>query len=117
MKINDWLTLLEEDPVQKKWYLVIQGNPPTIEQYKRNPSQYCTLPHGLYRIEIDLGNTWITDNGICVAKNYGMKIAMNSRQVLTHQIAGNIWIDGNSIIAIGRFKKQGQVIFFEPGGK
>lgn len=115
MKINNWLTLLEEDVVQKNWYLVLDGNAPTIEQYKRNPESYDTIPHGLYRIETWVYDTWVTDDGIRVGEGIGLKIAMNSRQVLTYQIHGDIDLNGNHLTVIGRFEKQGRVIFFKPG--
>lgn len=116
MKINNWLTLLEEDAVQKNWYLVLEGNPPTIEQYKRKPEAYNTLPHGLYRIELDLADTWATEDGIRVGKNYsGMKIAMNSRQTLVHISKGDVDLNGTHLTVIGRFEKQGRVIFLKPG--
>lgn len=115
MKINNFLTLLKEDEKQKNWYLVIDGNAPTIEQYKRSPAQYNTIPHGLYKIEVELGNTWAADDGIRVAAKYGVKVSMNSRQTLHHIKEGSVDLVGNHLTIIGRFDKQGQVIFFRPG--
>lgn len=115
MKINNWLTLLEEDAVQKNWYLVLGGNAPTIEQYKRKPESYNTIPHGLYKIEIYLADTWVTDDGICVGKECGLKVAMNSRQVFVHQVNGSVELNGTHLTITGRFEKQGRVIFFKPG--
>lgn len=117
MKIDNNLDLLDEDEVQKKWALVIKGNSPTIEQYKRHPEKYETIPHGLYRIEFDFNDSWAADEGIRVAKGIGIKIMMNTRQAFDHIIKGNVLINGSKVSVIGRFDKQGREIFFRPGQK
>ena len=114
MKINNHLTLLQEE-AQKNWALVIEGNAPTIEQYKRKPEMYKTIPHGLYRIDVEINDTWAADEGIRIARGLGVKIMMNTRQTIHHIAKGNVVISGNMMTVFGRFDKQGREIFFRPG--
>jgi hypothetical protein len=114
MKINNHLTLLQEE-TPKNWALVIEGNAPTIEQYKRKPELYNTIPHGLYRIDVEINDTWATDEGIRIANGLGIKIMMNTRQTIHHIAKGNVVISGNMMTVFGRFDKQGREIFFRPG--
>lgn len=114
MKINNHLILLQEE-AQKNWALVIEGNAPTIEQYKRKPELYKTIPHGLYRIDVEINDTWAADEGIRIARGLGVKIMMNTRQTIHHIAKGNVVITGNTMTVFGRFDKQGREIFFRPG--
>lgn len=110
------LVLVKEDKVQKKWALVLQGKLPTIEQFKRNPSGYTALPHGLYDVQAPLVDIWDADNGVRVKSNEGVfKILYSNRKFIDFVDQGLVKISGGVLNTTGRFDKRGSEILFIVG--
>lgn len=110
------LVLVKADDTQKKWALVLQGNPPTIEQFKRDPSKYTALPHGLYDVQAPLKDIWEADNGVRVKSNEGVfKILYSNRKFIDYVDRGLVKISGGVLSATGRFDKRGSEILFIVG--
>jgi hypothetical protein len=112
------LNLIVPDENQKNWALVIKGQVPTIEQYKRDPSKYETIEHGFYEVFAPIEDTWTTDNGIYVRSDKGTFKVFFSHFVMIKQINdGNMKVSNGMIWMKGRFDKKGAEILFRVGNE
>ena len=118
------IRLIDADPVQKKWALVIQGPVPTIEGYKRNPHLFNTIPHGLYEIDCDIKNIQSHDNGMRLwLDGYGqsqgrtVKVLCSHVELLKQIAAQNLWYNEDIVSMRGRFDKRGSEILFILGAE
>ena len=112
--------LIKCDPAQKKWALVLEGNPPTIEQFKRNPQNYKTLSHGFYEGEFKRDDIWESDNGFRArfeGTNTSFKVLVSHVQILDNIAAGNLSYNGSTVYLRGRFDKRGSEILFILGAE
>lgn len=117
------IRLIEQDEVQKKWAIVLQGNAPTIAAYQRNPQNYNALPHGLYEIECHINNFRDADNGFQVwpdgIVNSGLhvKVLVSHVQIIKYIASENLRYNGSMVYLKGRFDKRGSEILFILGSK
>lgn len=111
------LNLLKREE-QKNWALVLNGNPPTIEQWKRNPEKYahCVLEHGFYEVVAEIKDVWSSDPGINVKVHEGkVRVYSNAMTFITHINEGSMVVRDGVVTVTGRFDKRGAEILFVPG--
>ncbi|ATN93198.1 hypothetical protein CPT_Melville_235 [Salmonella phage Melville] len=109
------LDLIVEEK-QKNWALVIDGMAPTIDQFKRNPEKYVTIPHGFYEVRAPLEHIWAGDNGVWIRSNHGtFKAFFSNRQMLDYINLGYMKVENGLLWMQGRFEKKGAEILFKVG--
>lgn len=112
------LNLISTDPQQKKWALVVDGNSPTIDQFKRNPNQYKAIPHGYYEATaLRAKDVWEYHDGFRMRMEggYSFKVQASHVQILDYIAAGFIQYNGSMVTVKGRFEKRGSEIMLIPG--
>lgn len=114
------LNLIDQDQIQLNWALVLDGNPPTISQYERDPTRYNALPHGLYEIQAERHkDVWDYHGGfrMRMPNGYRIKVQVSHVCILDEIASGNIQYNGSIVTVKGRFDKRGSEILFIPGSE
>lgn len=111
------LNLISRDQDQKNWALVVDGQAPTIYEFKKNPNKYNSLPHGLYEATASRKDVWEYHDGIRMRMpgGYSFKVQMSHVRILDHIAAGNLQYNGSTVTVKGRFEKRGSEILLIPG--
>lgn len=113
------LELIEEE-TPRNWPLVITGDwhsPPTIAQFKKDPSLYDTMPHGIYKITVDLEDfrDWgdsLRFQGYKGDPNKFISAKITATNLATSIANGFTQYNGTTYYLKGRFIKNGSEINF-----
>ncbi|AHY25219.1 hypothetical protein AVV36_gp191 [Pectobacterium bacteriophage PM2] len=94
--------------------------PILIEADQKQPVwKIANFVKGIYALKIDpeiIYDSYKSDYIINKTAPFNFKLSFNasSKKWLTAMKAGNIYFDGNMATVIGRFRKTGSEIFFDP---
>ncbi|WKV23577.1 hypothetical protein SEA1_gp0229 [Salmonella phage SEA1] len=97
MKETYKITLLEEDKVQKKW-------------------ARFTIPHGVYLLEfgIDSISSWSDSHSLSTGKVGRIELCREMKTMFRSISVGQTRFNGTRCSMVGRFRKSGSVLFFDP---
>ncbi|ATN93199.1 hypothetical protein CPT_Melville_236 [Salmonella phage Melville] len=91
------ITLLEKDKVQKKW-------------------QHFNIPHGIYLLEFDIDSISSWDGSHCLLDGVvgRLELCREMKTIFQSVSVGQTRFNGICCSMVGRFRKSGNTIFFDP---